>query len=230
MDVFGLFAKHPQPGRVKTRLAEDLGKDSAADLYAAFLDDLLQRFRATGDRRVVGFAPNETESRQYFQQRCGNHFALWPQPDGDLGMRMAAFFADAFANGAARVVLIGSDSPTLPWEIVQQAFHRLAESACVIGPATDGGYYLIGMRRLIPELFRDIAWSKPGVLQQTVTRLQEARLLPSVLPVWYDVDSLDDLQFLRGHLAALQIDGQSELPSQTMNWLERHTSAIDSLL
>lgn len=230
MDVFGLFAKHPQPGRVKTRLAKSLGDELVAELYAAFVDDLLDRFSDVADRRILAFAPNEPASKSYFAKRSSGRFDLWPQPEGDLGSRMTAFFDDAFNAGATRVMLIGSDSPTLPMEFVQLAFDLLAKAECVIGPATDGGYYLIGMQRPIPEVFRDIAWSGPDVLQQTVARLTELQIRPAELPAWFDVDTLDDLSMLRSHLQSLRSAGSAEIPERTANWLDRHTAAIDSLL
>eukprot|EP00913_Durusdinium_trenchii_P023299 g21877.t1 len=108
---------------------------------------------------------------------AGTDFALWPQPDATLGERLSAFFKYAFANGSTRVVVIGSDSPTLPRAYVDDAFEQLKQRDTVIGPATDGGYYLIGQSRANLPIFADIEWSGPRVLSQTVERIAGRALL-----------------------------------------------------
>ena len=141
MNEPGLFAKHPVPGRVKTRLAKSLGDEPAADLYTAFLTDLTNRFSTIGDRRLIGFAPDEIAARDYFGELAGNSYELWAQPERDLGTRMASFFREAFkpASDAAdtHAVLIGSDSPTLHASYVGEAFDQLKSHDCVIGPASE---------------------------------------------------------------------------------------------
>ncbi|MFQ5733715.1 MAG: TIGR04282 family arsenosugar biosynthesis glycosyltransferase [Planctomycetaceae bacterium] len=230
MNTLGIFAKHPQPGRVKTRLAAGLGDQRAAELYAAFVGDLIDRFGAAADRRILAYAPHEPEAAAYFRGLCGGRFALWPQPSGDLGGRMRAFFADAFEGGAERVVLIGSDSPTLPVRYVQQAFDDLAVADCVLGPATDGGYYLIAMRRIIPAAFNDVEWSGPRVLEQTVQRLRETGDSLRMLPVWYDVDSPADLKFLRAHRKGLAAAGSPDAAPRTAAWLDSRIQDDETLL
>jgi len=113
-----------------------------------------------------------------------------PQCDGDLGERLADFFAPQFERGAKRVVS-RSDSPTLPLDSVSSAFAQLHSADVVIGPATDGGYYLIGTSRHLPQLFADLRWSSADVLQQTTRGLERPQKL-GLLPLWYDVDTLDD--------------------------------------
>lgn len=230
MNTLGIFVKHPQPGRVKTRLAADVGDEPAAELYAAFVRDLLERFRGAGDRRLAGFTPDTRESQQFFRTLCEPGFDLWPQPAGDLGERMAAFFEHAFAEGAERVVLIGSDSPTLPADYVRRAFAELSNADCVLGPATDGGYALIGMRRMIPSAFERIAWSEPQVLEQTVRRLCDAGCSLRLLPAWYDVDSLADVWFLRGHLRGLAASGEPIPAPRTAELLDALTLPGDPAL
>ncbi len=250
MNTIGLFGKYPRPGRVKTRLATELGHDPAAKLYAAFMDDLTFRFRATGDRRVFGYSPGD--AARYFSQYEKLGYELWPQSEGELGWKIASFFKHALSVQSAgmgrvheaeqggnpddeitveltsasdqeitvdltpvgvpdcRAVLIGTDSPTLPVEFVQQAFEMLHEVDCVLGPATDGGYYLIGLRRPAPALFDHVAWSGPNVLRQTVQRIATAGLTLGLLAPWYDIDTLADLQMLAGHIRAMTHAGQTQ--------------------
>jgi hypothetical protein len=203
---FGVFAKHWQPGQVKARLAAEIGFEPAARLHRLSLETLLGRFCRVADRHVLVFSPPE----------CGPEFAAlveahappgpgcWsiePQAAGDLGKRIEHYFASAFARGAQRVVLIGSDSPTLPEAFVVEAFDRLSATDAVVGPTADGGYYLIGLSRLVPGLFDGIAWSTPAVMDQTLDRLNSGPCSYHILPSWYDVDTLADLIRLRGELA-----------------------------
>ena len=219
MRTFGVFCKFPNPGHVKTRLAEDIGADNAASLSAAFLDDLAFEFRSTGERRVLGISP--ADSAAYFKPFSRFGFDLWPQPDGDLGTRMTAFFAATLQGDDDRAVLIGSDSPTIPREYVQLAFEKLEESDCVIGPATDGGFYLVGLRRPAATLFQDIDWSGSRVLSQTVQRISDAGLSLALIPPWYDIDDVDDLRMLAGHLRAMTRSGQTHPCPMTATVLQK---------
>jgi rSAM/selenodomain-associated transferase 1 len=200
-----MFAKWPQPGLVKSRLAADTSPAWAAALARAFLLDLLARCAALPVRRVLAFAPVEAEAS--FRALVQGRFDLLPQTAGDLGARLAGFLQAQFAADAQRVVVIGADSPTLPAELLLQAFAHLDQADVVLGPATDGGYYLIGCTRLVPELFQDIPWSSPQVLLETVRRVAALGLRLALLPPWYDVDTLADWCMLRGHLAALRQAG-----------------------
>ena len=120
---------------------------------------------------------------------------------------MAAFFAAQFENGVRATVLVGTDSPTLPLEFVDQAFDRLEGAEVVLGPATDGGYYLVGCAGRVPPIFEGIAWGESRVLAETIARLSDPACRLAMLPPWYDVDTLDDWRMLVGHLAALRRAG-----------------------
>src|SRR5262245_11705482 len=120
---------------------------------------------------------------------------------------MEAFFRARFASGAERVVLLGTDSPTLPVAWVEAAFARLDAADVVLGPATDGGYYLIGCARRVPQVFTGVAWGRPTVLAETVARLTDPRRRLALLPPWYDLDTITDWQMLQGHLRALRRAG-----------------------
>ncbi|MSR56560.1 MAG: glycosyltransferase [Planctomycetaceae bacterium] len=207
MTTLGLFVKHPVAGQVKTRLGEALGAALAAAAYAAFITDLRNRFQATAQRRVLCFSPPTAPSRTYFTALAGNDFELWPQPEVDLGGRMESFFR-TFARGPYDCsVIVGSDSPTLPIEIVEQAFERLHRADVVLGPATDGGFYLIGQRGFSRPIFESIEWSTSRVLAQTVAAIERCSASLTLLPPWYDVDTSDDWQLLIGHLQALRASG-----------------------
>jgi uncharacterized protein len=208
--VLAVFGKRPEPGAVKTRLGEALGDEFAAQAHAAMLFDLLDLWSsehtiAPGGRRVLAYAPED--AGPWFDSRVSPAFALQPQADGDLGQRLHAFFAGEFEEGASRVVVIGSDSPTLDPTIVISAFLCLEGRDVVIGPSTDGGYYLVGCRAPVPPIFTDIDWSTPFVLDQTIDRLRDTGLSLSLLPPWYDVDTPEDWCFLGAHIRALHRAG-----------------------
>ncbi|MCI0743318.1 MAG: TIGR04282 family arsenosugar biosynthesis glycosyltransferase [Gemmataceae bacterium] len=201
----GIFAKHPEPGRVKTRLARQTSLQWAAQLADAMLRDTLQRMRgAPVRRRVLAFAPEN--ALPWFQELAEPAFHLTPQGTGDLGERMRHFFSQ-FLTASNRLVLIGSDTPTLPMEYVQRAFELLEEVDVVLGPAGDGGYYLIGCQARVPPVFDGIVWGSGEVLEHTVRRLQESKLRYELLPQWYDIDTLDDLRRLRDYLQTMRASG-----------------------
>ncbi len=205
MDALLVFAKVPEPGAVKTRLAPMLGDTGAADLYAAMLADALAVYADLGVAVRLCLAPGADGAPPP------------PMPDGivpdgvtvhaqrgaTLGARMLAAFLDAFAAGAHRAVVIGTDHPTLPPEFVALAFEHLdAPRAVTLGPAADGGYYLLGMRDLAPALFAGMTYSHPDVLADTVARAAADDRAVTLLPPWYDVDDGDGLARLRRDLAA----------------------------
>jgi rSAM/selenodomain-associated transferase 1 len=220
MTTLGLFAKHPVPGRVKTRLGRSLGDARAAELYAAFVADLAARFARVADRRVLAYAPDDSDARAYFAEVAQASYELWPQPGGDLGERLKRFFA----SHDGHVVVLGSDSPSLPTALLREAFELLERHDCVLGPATDGGYYLIGLsgsRAREADLFDEIAWSTGTVLAQTVAAAERSGLTLALLPPWYDVDTEDDLQLLTGHCRALRLAGDDPALPETarvLNW------------
>ncbi len=198
MNHFGILAKYWQPGAVKTRLATAIGDESASRLYRSFVESLLRRLDSTADQRVLAVTP--AERMPEFQQLAGPAWTVVPQVGGDLGARLQAVFADQFRRGARRVVLIGSDSPTLPRAYVDDAFARLDEYPVVLGPADDGGYYLVGAADRIPPIFSKIEWSTSRVFAQTAERLRSAGCPFATLPLWYDVDDLAGLERLKTEL------------------------------
>src|SRR5262249_19752255 len=128
--------------------------------------------------------------------------------------RLAGFFARQFDRGARRVIAVGVDSPTLPLDHIRSALAQIETAHVVLGPATDGGYYLIGTSRHLPRLFADIPWSSADVLRKTIAQV-DATLKLALLPMWYDVDVLADWHLLRGHLLALRRAGIDPLAPHT---------------
>lgn len=221
MKTLGMFAKQPVPGRVKTRLAADWGNERAAALYECFVRDLRERFAVAGEHRVIGFAPNSDEAREWFTDP---NWQVWPQPDTDLGGRISAFFKTWCTAEDDRTILIGSDSPSIPAEHLDEAWLLLENHDCVVGPAADGGYWLIGLRGPSGNrtgIFKDIDWSSASVLGQTVQRISEMNLTLGLLPVWYDVDSIDSVSTLRGHLDGFRIAGVEMSLPRTAAFLDQ---------
>jgi rSAM/selenodomain-associated transferase 1 len=204
-----LFAKDPQPGRVKTRLQSHLSAETAARLYRAFALDCAMALEASGaDAKVVAYAPAEAgDSLRELLAEVGS-FEYVPQPETDLGGRMEALMQWGFAQGAERVVLIGSDSPSLPSDYIDRGLDLLRENEVVLGPSTDGGYCLVGRRRGESRIFAEVAWSTGSVLEQTLERMGKQTL--GLLPPWYDVDTPPEAGFLKVHLEALARAGSAQ--------------------
>ncbi len=205
--VLGIFVRQPVVGQVKTRLADQWSTEAATALYEAFLHDVTTRFRQTAERRVLCYSPDTPQARDWFGQLAGTNYELIAQSgdDGareDLGRRLEAFFRMMMNDAVRRVVVLGSDSPTLPASYVEQAFAWLGDDwDAVLGPATDGGYYLIGLNCWRDGLWQDIDWSGPQVFGQQLQRLSEQNLHVCALKPWFDVDTLIDVERLKVQLA-----------------------------
>jgi rSAM/selenodomain-associated transferase 1 len=200
--VLGIFAKWPAPGAVKTRL----GKPAwSAKVARAFILDTLNRLKETATRRVLAFDPLDAELN--FAEFTSAGYELSPQGEGDLGQRLKRFFTNQIILEAQSIVVLGTDSPTLPGSWVNQAFAELERADVVLGPATDGGYYLIGSGRRLPPIFEAISWGKATVLAETMDRLNDPSWRLALLPPWYDIDTPADWELLRGHVAAMRRSG-----------------------
>ena len=212
----GVFAKYWAPGQVKTRLAATVGDRLAAEFHQASLSALLDEFRSCAERRVLSFTPEE--QREAFASLAGPSWELMPQREGDLGARMRAYFNEAFQQRSQRVVLIGADSPQLRVASIRAALEALQQADVVLGPTTDGGYYLIGARNGLcnlftkGDLFTNVDWGTTQVWSQTVDRLRAAGVNWRMLETSFDVDTWDDVNLLherlihdpRARLAALR--------------------------
>ena len=201
-----LFAKRPEAGKVKTRLQSACSPSEAAHLYRAFLLDTATTVSAVrAEEKVIAYAPTGAEEFLRDLLCEAGSFTYVAQRDGTLGERMQDVIDGALGRGAERVVLLGSDSPDLPAEYINRAFDLLVEHPLVLGPSTDGGYYLIGLQRGARCPMADIAWSTGDVLDQTLAAIGEQSL--GLLPVWYDVDTPREAAFLRVHLRAQRLAG-----------------------
>ncbi|WP_233258510.1 TIGR04282 family arsenosugar biosynthesis glycosyltransferase [[Phormidium] sp. ETS-05] len=197
MELLIIFTRYPEPGKAKTRLIPALGAVGAARLHRRLTESMLQRLLAAewelgGSLLIeVWFAGGNEE---LMRQWLGDDVVYRSQGEGDLGERMARAFAAAFAAGMERVAIIGTDCPDLAPEIIAELFQRLrGGSLVVLGPAVDGGYYAIGLRRFLPELFQGISWSTDKVLQQTLDKANILCYDWQLLPELGDIDRPSDL-------------------------------------
>jgi rSAM/selenodomain-associated transferase 1 len=186
-----VFTKYPKPGLAKTRLIPLLGEVGAANLQRSMTTATLkevQKLTGSVDIYVYFTGAKLTEMRSMF-----GDFNYRPQAEGDLGNRMLSAFQDLCPQADRRVIIIGCDCPDLNSSLIQSGFDRLQEKDLVLGRAADGGYYLIGLKRPIPALFRGISWSTDRVLSQTVNIATTLGLSIDYLPILRDIDRPEDL-------------------------------------
>lgn len=195
-----LMAKAPRPGLSKTRLARGAGLDdrAAARLSRAFWKDTLAHMRAVDAERFVAFTPVDAEAELRALDPRARFVA---QPDAEFGARVAAAFDAAFASGCERALVLGVDTPQLRSERLEEAFAALERADCVLGPAEDGGYYLLGLRAPAPALFEGVAWSSERVYADTLARARVLGLAVAELEREFDVDEARDLERLRALVA-----------------------------
>lgn len=191
-----LFVRQPQPGRVKTRLAASLGPELAADIYRAMAEDCLHIARSPGAPLTIAYDP--PEAGEAVAAWLGAGAAFEPQHGADLGERMEAALDQAFAAGAGRVLLMGSDVPDAPPDHLRQAFALLASTDAVLAPCQDGGFWCVGFRAAAwgPGLFAHVPWSSGQTLSVLAARLRGAGRSLAQLPAWRDVDTIEDLRAL----------------------------------
>jgi uncharacterized protein len=197
-----IMAKSPRVGAVKTRLCPPLRPPEAAELARCFLLDAVERVGAVaGVRPILAYTP--VEARSEFEALAAD-FTLIAQRGGDLGARQAALVEDVLGLGQPAAIVIGTDSPTVPREHIDEAVDLVMapDVDLVLGPTEDGGYHLIGLRAPCPALFEHMPWSTPAVLSRTVERARGLGLRVACLPTWFDVDTGADLDRLRAELGA----------------------------
>jgi rSAM/selenodomain-associated transferase 1 len=195
------MAKAPWPGEVKTRLCPLLSYEEAAQLYRCFLLDKIEQLRSLkAIAPAVAYTPDN--AKPLFEALVPLGFTLIPQKGPDLGARLSSTLNQLLELGHPRVMAIDSDTPTLPLAYLEGAFSLLREPEIdvVLGPSEDGGYYLIGLRSLQPELFEKMPWSTAHVFSETMRRAQAKGLKVACLPTWHDVDTPEDLKRLKESL------------------------------
>lgn len=209
-----LFVKYPQKGSVKTRLARDIGELKAVSLYRNFVSDALTTAENIDAETRVYFYPEK--SLKSFRRWLSSNLTLMPQKGADLGERMKNAFLESFAAGYKKAVIVGSDSPDLPAELIEKAFLSMENKGAAIGPTHDGGYYLIGFNTgsFLPAIFDGIPWSTKGVYKKTISIFNKNNIKPEILTSWRDVDTIDDLEHLMKRNAA-----GLWLKSKTYNYL-----------
>jgi rSAM/selenodomain-associated transferase 1 len=195
-----VFVRPPTAGNVKTRLAGLFGDRGAAKLYQAFVEDTLRlcsRVLAAGRVDVALWSAGpEDETVSDWGRSLGVPARL--QPEGDLGVKLGAAFDEGLRR-YERVVVIGSDAPTLPIGMIGAAFDSLQSAPIMLGPANDGGYYAIGASHSVRPSFERVRWSTPDALQDTLSANVDRKV--AVVAPWYDIDDPEDLEVLRAHLS-----------------------------
>jgi rSAM/selenodomain-associated transferase 1 len=216
------FVKYPEKEKVKQRLAMGLTVEIAVELYKNFVLDSLSMLKGLAIPFYICIYPGSAKKR--FNTWLGNQHQYLSQEGEGFGDRMVHCFQQAFAKGYNHVVLIGSDSPDLPGDYIRRAFALLKGYEAVLGPAADGGYYLIGFRqsRFTAEAFKGIHWSTSTVFEETMTKLQAAHRTVGLLPSWNDVDTITDLQKL-----IARAKDTSFKSSHTMTYVHQHDIGLE---
>jgi rSAM/selenodomain-associated transferase 1 len=219
-DALIIFTKAPIPGEVKTRLCPPLVPDEAATLHGSLVLDVMERTRLSGIDRYVAGAP--AADHVFFKIMEARHdVRLLSQQGVDLGARMEHAFRAVLDGGYQKAVLIGTDVPVLSGALVSQAFALLESHDVVLGPALDGGYYLIGLTRLVPEIFTDIAWSSDRVCAVTQDRARSLGLRVALLPCHRDLDTVDDVLAL-----ATETGSEVRGPGREESALSKRTEGV----
>jgi rSAM/selenodomain-associated transferase 1 len=212
-----LFARLPVAGQVKTRLVPPYTPQEALQLHRALLSDSLDLLNRSASSASAASFLYLSESGVLDAELSGKLglASLALQRGADLGERLARAFQERFAAGARQVVILGSDAPHLPAEQILRAFQSLGKDELVVGPARDGGYYLIGAARLHPELFRGIPWGTAQVYRETVRKARKEGISIASLPAWDDIDLPEAVAALWKEILHREKTGGGEVPHAT---------------
>jgi uncharacterized protein len=219
-----MVAKQPTPGQTKTRLCPPLTAEQAASLYECFLRDTIDLIRAARQQidfeRMLVYLPLGSEA--YFRALASD-FALLLQEGNDLSARLNHATTHALMQGYHQVVIMDSDSPTLPFENLVRSFMALDEADVSLGPCDDGGYYLIGLKQPAPPLFLNVTMSTDHVTADTLAQAHAAHLTTALLPTCYDIDYAADLQRLAAELTTLS----PSIAAHTRSFLARYPALVE---
>jgi hypothetical protein len=192
--ALGIMARYPRAGETKTRLAVALGPNQAADFYSICARTIFCEMRQAPAPVTKYIFFTGSSNLNKVGQWTGDGFHLLSQAGKDLGSRLANSFSKLFSAGISKAVLIASDVPDISLTVINEALSALESHDIVLGPAHDGGYYLIGMKKLTKALFTGINWGSEEVLQQTLIRAAKSNLSLYLLPTLIDIDSIEDLR------------------------------------
>jgi uncharacterized protein len=213
------MARAPVPGHVKTRLQPQLSGEQCAALHTAFLQDTVAlAASASSFASFLAYTPSDAES--IFKRYCPPDMEIFPQDGGDLGERMNNIIVGLYEREYSPVVVIGSDVPALQPDTLRKAAESTGKDNICLGPAVDGGYYLIAMRRPFPELFTGIRWGSSTVLTSTIRKAKAAGLSIVLLEKYSDVDLYTDLDRLRTDMSRLKHTPGARVPQSTDLWLQ----------
>ncbi len=190
-----VFAKEPRHGQVKTRLSHYLSKDQTVSLYKAFIGDTLAIARKIKNcSRILAY---HAHGNPTYLKKIAPDYTFYRQQGASLGQRLYNAFLFASKEGANKTVIIGSDAPNLPFRYIEMAFRKLSRYDVVFGPSRDGGYYLVGLKTPIRNIFQAIKWSTSQVLNQSLNKARKANKKFYLLKVWQDIDTCADLKRLK---------------------------------
>lgn len=192
------MAKVPEAGKVKTRLQPFLSAEKCAEFAENLLHDAIEKASRSRSQLIIAYSP--TGQSKFFNQFSKYDFILTPQKGADLGEKMFNALDFAFRQNIDSVLMIGTDSPTFPAKFIESAFGFVENSDVVLGESEDGGYYLIGLKKLKKEIFENVEWSSEKTFQQTVENIEKCGLRLSFLPKWFDVDLPEDFERLKKDL------------------------------
>jgi uncharacterized protein len=213
------MAKQPQPGRTKTRLCPSFTPQEAALIYEALLlDTFVLVAGIPGVQLAAAITPPDSEP--YFQRIAPQGTLLIPIQGRNIGECLYLALSELLQRGFPRAIALNADGPTLPPAYLQQAVQLLNDHDVVLGPGEDGGYYLVGLKRVDAQLFNGISWSTGQVLEQTLARARQLSLRTALTPPWYDVDLPADVQRLRRELEQLP----PERLAHTRSFFDQHAA------
>ena len=208
-NAIALFAKAPIPGCVKTRLQPHLTAEQSAALHLAFVQDSWASLRSMEGVTLYLYADQQWPG---FRKLAGPS-RVGLQRGADLGEKMLNCFEELSQQGYARMLIVGSDSPTLPPDYPRAGLELLGGVDAVLGPSEDGGYYAVGCRSAKPGMFQDVSWSAASTLTETEQAFERAGFISKRLPSWYDIDTIEDLR---------QLVSAGDLPEHTARWLREN--------
>ena len=219
-----IMMKYPEVGKVKSRLAKSIGDEAATSLYRTFVQDTLTTVQSANIPFHIALYP--PESQDEFARWLGRSLEYFPQEGTNLGERLQHGFSVMFKKEYRQVIALASDCPDLPSEILQTAASHLQTHKVVIGPAPDGGYYLIGFSSdlFVPDAFVGLSWGTESVFQETLARIELVTNQISILPEWQDIDTENDL---RNFFEAYQLQSSNTL--HTMKYLRNQPELLQIL-